>query len=80
MVCEDEVGGGKLAEGGSVRLDEAVSLFPGRLLEQLRLHPLVPVEDEHGQKAADVGPHRPSSAEVDELRSRLLRDDDDVVP
>ena len=79
VIGEDQVGGCELAQDGGVGLDETVSLFLRGVLEELRLHPLVPVEDEHGQEAADVGSHRLHAAEVVELRVRLLRHDHDVV-
>ena len=79
VIGEDEVGGCELAQDGGVGLDETVSLFLRGVLEELRLHPLVPVEDEHRQEAADVGSHRLRAAEVVELRVRLLRHDHDVV-
>ena len=79
VIGEDQVGWCELAQDGGVGLDETVSLFLRGVLEELRLHPLVPVEDEHGQEAADVGSHRLHAAEVVELRVRLLRHDHDVV-
>ena len=56
MVGEDEVGGQELAEGRGVRLDVALTLRGGEVLQQLRLEALVAVEHEDGQQAADVRP------------------------
>ena len=67
MVAEDEVGRQLLAHRRRVRLDPAVELRARAVLEQLDLVPLVAVEHEDGQQAADVGPddaarHRGRSA------------------
>ena len=79
VVGEDEIGRCELTEDGGVGLDETISLFLRRFLQELRLHPLVPVEHEDRQEAADVGSHRLRAAEVVELGVRLLRHHDDVV-
>src|SRR2546430_2420513 len=67
------------AEGGRVQRDVALALGAREVLEQLRLEPLVAVEHEDGQKAADVRPEYARSPEVVALRVRLLADHDDVM-
>ena len=79
VVREDEVGRQVLAERRCVRLDVRLALREGEVLEQARLEPLVAVEDEHGQQAADVGLHDGRAAEVEPFGMRLLREDGDVV-
>ena len=79
VVREDEVRRRQLAERRGVGVHEPLALFRRRVLEQLGLHPLVPVEHEHRQQAAGVGAHGLRAAEVELLRVRLLRHDHDVV-
>ena len=80
MVAQEEVSRQLVAHRRSVRLDPDIELLARAVLEQLDAIALVVVEHEGGQKAADVGPHDLSAAEVVALRVRLLAEDRDVVP
>ena len=80
VVCEDDVGRKERAQRGSVRLDVRVELVGTEVLQQLRLEPGVPVEDEHGQASGgqlriDDG----RATEIEVLRFALLADHDHVV-
>src|SRR5262245_61427119 len=49
-------------------------------MEELRLEPLVPIHDEHGQQPTrKIDGNRLRAAEVVLLRRAFLRDDDDLV-
>ena len=58
MVREDDVGGQKRADREGIRFDPVVELGPGAVLDAPHLVPLVAVEDEDGQQAADVRAQR----------------------
>ena len=79
VVREDDVGGQERAERRRVRVDPAVELVPGAILDPLHVVALVAVDHERGQQPADVGSERLRGAEVVPLRLRLLREHDDVV-
>ena len=51
MVREDDVSRKPLPDRVRVRLDVALTLRGGELLQKARPKPLVPVDDEHGQHA-----------------------------
>src|SRR4029453_6395127 len=56
------------------------SLGLAEVLEELRLEPLVPIHDEHGQQPTrKIDGNRLRAAEVVLLRRAFLRDDDDLV-
>ena len=59
---------------------QASSSRPRAVLHPLHLVAVVLVEDEDREEPAHVGPHGLGAAEVEPLRVRLLREDDDVVP
>jgi hypothetical protein len=80
VVCEHEVCGQVLAEDAGIGLDVTPSFVGGQVLDEACLEPLVAVEDERRQHAADVGPDERRPGEVEALRVRLLAEDDDVVP
>ena len=80
VVAEDEVGRKVTDERTGIGLDPAVELVGAAVLHELDLVPLVAVEHEHGQQPADVRPDDRGSAEVVQLRPRLLAEDGDVVP
>ena len=79
MVAEHDVGGQLAAHGHCVRLDPGVQLLPGAVLEELDHVPLVAVDHEDRQQAADVGPDDACGAHVVALGMRLLAENDDVV-
>ena len=80
VVREHDVGRQQLPERSRVRLDVALPLLGGQVLQSGRLEPLVAVDDEHGQQPiGQLRPHDARAAEVESLRMRLLADDDHVV-
>ena len=80
VVDEKRVRRKLLADGGRVRLDEALELDARQILEAPRLEALVAVEDEHGQQpAGQLRADDPGAAEVEQLGMAFLADDHDVM-
>ena len=79
VVREDEVGREPLPNRSRVRGDVALPLLARQLLEAPRLEPLVAVDDEDREDAADRRPHGLGAAEVVRLWVRLLGEDDHLV-
>ena len=79
VVAEDEVGGKAFSHRRRVRLDPGVEPVVRAVLEQSHLVARIPVEHEHGEQPADVGPHGVGPAEIVALGMRLLREDRHVV-
>ena len=80
MVGEDEVGRKVLAQRRRVRRHVALTLRNAQLREEAHLEPLVAVEHEDGQQAADVRPHDLAPPRSYCSGMRLLGEDGDVVP
>ena len=80
VVGEHEIGRQQRAKRSRVRFDVRASLGLAEVLEELRLEPLVPIHDEHGQQPTrKIDGNRLRAAEVVLLRRAFLRDDDDLV-
>ena len=79
VVRKDQVGRHVRAQRGGVECDVACPFVDGEILQQLRLHTLVPIEHENGEQPADVRTEHLGSREVVTLGMRLLADHDDVV-
>ena len=80
VVGEPEIGRQQRAKRSRVRFDIRASLGLAEVLEELRLEPLVPIHDEHGQQPTrKIDGNRLRAAEVVLLRRAFLRDDDDLV-
>ena len=79
VVREDDVRRKMLAQRRRVELDVTVTLGPRQLGKPSRLQPLVTVEDEDRQDAADVRTHELRTAEVVDVRMPLLREQHDLV-
>src|SRR5262249_48253762 len=81
VVCKDEVGRELGAHSRGIRLDVAVALGAGQVLQQPRLGPGIAVEDEGGQQVVrQLGPQDARAGEVVGAGVPLLADDDDLVP
>ena len=80
VVGEHEIGRQQRADRSRVRFDVRASLGLAEVLEELRLEPLVPIHDEHGQQPTrKIDGNRLRAGEVVLLRRAFLRDDDDLV-
>ena len=79
VVAEEEVRGKPLPHRCGVRLDPAVKLLPGAVVQEPDPVSRVAILDEDGEQAAHVRPHDLGSSEVVALCVALLREDDDVV-
>ena len=80
VVGEHEIGRQQRAKRSRVRFDVRASLGLAEVLEELRLEPLVPIHDEHGQQPTrKIDGNRLRAAEVVLLWRAFLRDDDDLV-
>ena len=80
VVGEHEIGRQQRAKRSRVRIDVRASLGLAEVLEELRLEPLVPIHDEHGQQPTrKIDGNRLRPAEVVLLWRAFLRDNDDLV-
>ena len=79
VVGENKIGRKMTPQRRRVQFYVAIKLLMAQVLKQARLEPLVAVEHEHRQQAADLGSHQRRGADVVALGVPLLAEEHDLV-